>query len=229
MTVLLLTAASVGFIHTLLGPDHYLPFIMIGRARNWAPGKAALVTAVCGVGHVIGSVLLGILGVALGIAVGSLERFELFRGELASLLLVGFGIAYGAWGLRIGLRASQHSHTHGHGEERHEHPHHHLTTHTHLHGDSQSITPWALFIIFVLGPCEPLIPLLMYPAAEGSWWTLALVVLAFGITTVATMTAVVALAISGVACLSLGPVEKYVHAIAGLIIAVSGLTILLFE
>jgi len=25
---------------------------------------------------------------------------------------------------------------------------------------------WALFLIFVFGPCEPLIPLIMYPAAK---------------------------------------------------------------
>jgi len=29
ITVLLATAASLGFIHTLIGPDHYLPFIVM--------------------------------------------------------------------------------------------------------------------------------------------------------------------------------------------------------
>ena len=29
--LLLLTAASIGFIHTLLGPDHYLPFVAMWR------------------------------------------------------------------------------------------------------------------------------------------------------------------------------------------------------
>ena len=29
------TAAALGFVHTLLGPDHYLPFIVMNRAC-WA-------------------------------------------------------------------------------------------------------------------------------------------------------------------------------------------------
>ena len=34
--LLLLTAASIGFIHTLLGPDHYLPFVAMSAARGWS-------------------------------------------------------------------------------------------------------------------------------------------------------------------------------------------------
>jgi hypothetical protein len=42
--VLLVTALSVGFMHTLLGPDHYVPFIVIGRARRWGPCWASRCT-----------------------------------------------------------------------------------------------------------------------------------------------------------------------------------------
>jgi len=35
LTVLAITAASLGFFHTLFGPDHYLPFIRMARARRW--------------------------------------------------------------------------------------------------------------------------------------------------------------------------------------------------
>jgi hypothetical protein len=34
--LLILTAASIGFVHTLLGPDHYLPFVAMSAARRWA-------------------------------------------------------------------------------------------------------------------------------------------------------------------------------------------------
>ncbi|MCK7539173.1 MAG: hypothetical protein MZV63_53745 [Marinilabiliales bacterium] len=30
------TAVTIGFIHTLIGPDHYLPFIVMGEARKWS-------------------------------------------------------------------------------------------------------------------------------------------------------------------------------------------------
>ena len=32
LALLSVTAISIGFIHTLLGPDHYLPFIVLSKA-----------------------------------------------------------------------------------------------------------------------------------------------------------------------------------------------------
>ena len=34
IALLSLTAISLGFFHTLLGPDHYLPFIVMSKAKN---------------------------------------------------------------------------------------------------------------------------------------------------------------------------------------------------
>ena len=34
MAALTLAAASLGFLHTLLGPDHYLPFVVMARAKR---------------------------------------------------------------------------------------------------------------------------------------------------------------------------------------------------
>jgi nickel/cobalt transporter (NicO) family protein len=39
------TAASLGLVHTVIGPDHYLPFIVIGRARRWTLRKTLLVSS----------------------------------------------------------------------------------------------------------------------------------------------------------------------------------------
>lgn len=228
LQVLLITALSIGFIHTLIGPDHYLPFILIGRARKWSLKFTTLVTIICGIGHVLGSVLLGLVGVVFGVAVGALEQVEVVRGDLASWLLIGVGVAYGVWGLRIGLRASEHTHEHDHNDGYHQHSHHHLSSHAHIHGDIKSITPWALFIVFVLGPCEPLIPILMYPAAKHSWGDLALVTLAFGAITITTMTAIVVIMSKGLLKINFGFLERYVHALAGIIIAISGLSIMIF-
>jgi len=227
LQILVWTAISIGFIHTIIGPDHYLPFIMIARARQWTIVKTMSITLLCGIGHVIGSVLLGVVGVALGLSIGLLENVETIRGDIASWLLIGFGIAYAAWGIRIGLRAAEHTHEHAHDVhgEQHHHLHHHLGGHAHVHGDIKSVTPWALFIIFVLGPCEPLIPILMYPAAQGSWMNLIWVTLAFGITTVSTMTLVVFIISKGLININLGFLEKYTHALAGLIIALAGMSI----
>jgi threonine/homoserine/homoserine lactone efflux protein len=80
-------------------------------------------------------------------------------------------------------------------------------------------------LIFIFGPCEPLIPVLMYPAAEGSWWGVALVALVFAAATLATMLAVVLLARQGLARIPLGGIERYSHALAGLALVACGLAI----
>lgn len=86
LQILIWTAVSIGFIHTIIGPDHYLPFIMIGRAGQWTTIKTMWITILCGIGHVIGSVLLGIVGVMLGLSIGLLENVEPYE----AILPVGF-------------------------------------------------------------------------------------------------------------------------------------------
>ncbi len=53
IALLSVTAVSLGFIHTLLGPDHYLPFIVLSEAKKWTIKKTMLITLLCGMGHVL--------------------------------------------------------------------------------------------------------------------------------------------------------------------------------
>lgn len=228
LQLLVVTAATLGLLHTLVGPDHYLPFVALAKARSWPLGRTLRVTFVCGVGHVAGSLALGAAGIALGWALGGLEWIEGLRASLAAWLLLGFGLAYTAWGVRRALRDRPHSHWHGHADGTvHDHPHGHHGEHAHVHeatvgGAARGLTPWLLFVLFVFGPCEALIPLLMAPAAGGNWGAVGLVALAFGATTVGTMLATVALGHLGVARLPLGRLERYSHALAGLTLVACG-------
>jgi hypothetical protein len=88
-----------------------------------------------------------------------------------------------------------------------------------------SVAPWTLFIIFVFGPCEPLIPLLMYPAAQNSMFGLVVVTSVFAITTVGTMLVTVLLARAGVSFLPLAGLQRFTHVIAGATICLCGLAI----
>ena len=227
ITVLSLTALSIGFFHTLLGPDHYLPFIVMGQARKWSLFKTAIITFLCGLGHVLSSVVLGSLGIALGIGVMKMETFEEFRGNVAAWLLIGFGFAYAVWGVHRAAVKRPHTHTHAHGDETtHVHEHSHLSEHTHAHIDpDHNLTPWILFTIFVFGPCEPLIPILMYPAAKSSVSGLLLVTATFSVTTVATMLGIVMLASWGVSFGRFRKLERFSHVIAGAAICLAGLAI----
>ncbi|MCK4753439.1 MAG: sulfite exporter TauE/SafE family protein [Planctomycetes bacterium] len=228
LNALIVTAAMIGFFHTLLGPDHYLPFTMISWARKWSTAKTVVITFLCGLGHIASSVVLGLVGVTFGLAVRRLEIFESVRGNVAAWLLITFGLMYFAWGLRRGWRNKSHEHHHSHGiDDRHSHLHNHHDKHIHVHGEEggKNVTPWVLFIIFVFGPCEPLIPILMYPAAKSSLFGLVVVTSVFGAVTIATMLGLVLLSRAGVNFLKLPRLERFSHAIAGATICLCGLAI----
>lgn len=224
LAVLLPLAVGIGFTHTLIGIDHTLPFLVLGRARGWSLARVLALTAVCGLGHVLSSVLLGALGLGLGVAVGRLEFLEAVRGDLASWALIFFGLTYAAWSFSRERR--QHVHTHDHDGEVHVHVY--QGSHCHRQVDASTVTGWTLFLVFVLGPCEPLIPLLLAPALQQSAWAVALVALTFGTVTIATMLGVVALGWVGMTLTRLHGWESRANTLAGLAVAGSGLAIKLF-
>ncbi len=224
------TAAFLGFFHTLIGPDHYLPFIVLAKARRWGTLRTALITFLCGLGHVLSSIALGFVGIAIGVALSSMEAIESARGEIAAWLLIGFGLVYCVWGVHRAVRARRHEHAHPHenGTD-HAHVHSHMAEHTHVHVSSyRTLTPWILFTIFVFGPCEPLIPLVMVPAAEHSMVGVAVVAAVFAVTTISTMLVVVVASSYGLSRLPLRPLERYSHALAGLSIFLCGGAIKVF-
>ena len=228
MWILAGTAVFLGFFHTLVGPDHYLPFIAMARARQWPMRKTLAIAFFSGLGHVLSSVLLGFVGLGLGIAVGRLEAAESWRGDAAAWLFIGFGFAYLIWGLHRAVRNKPHHHVHAHADgEVHEHHHQHESEHAHVHDrkEKAGITPWILFTVFVFGPCEPLIPLVMYPAARHSLMGVILVAALFAIATIATMLTIIAFSAWGLGFVRLGRLERYAHALAGAAILLSGLAV----
>src|SRR5512143_1552232 len=116
ISILLITAASIAFFHTLLGPDHYIPFIVMAKSGKWSRRKATWVTFLCGIGHVLSSVVLGLIGVAAGIAVSKLENIESVRRDIAAWLLITFGLVYFVWGLKKAYKNKQHTHIHVHSD-----------------------------------------------------------------------------------------------------------------
>lgn len=219
LTLLILTAASLGFLHTITGPDHYLPFIVMGKARNWSVQKTVLVTFAAGFAHVSSSIVVGAIGIALGFAVSKLEIFESSRGSIVAWLIIAFGLVYMIYGIWRARKNKPHVHLHNDGT---------IHSHDHTEGAEEkkfNITPWVLITIFLLGPCEPLIPILMYPAAKTSSMGVIMVAVVFGVVTITTMMAVVLLSIYGINFLPLRKMEKYMHAIAGGTILFSGIGI----
>ncbi len=229
LSVLLMSTVAIGFLHVIIGPDHYLPFILLGKSNQWSMKKTIGITLACGIGHVLSSVLIGLAGIVVGVAVANLQGVETIRGEIASWSLIAFGIVYAIWGLFHARKHPHHAHAHPHlNGSTHEHDHAHEDGHHHLHIDEKKkrTTFWALFIVFVLGPCEPMIPLVMYPAVYYDWWGILLVTLIFSTITIGTMLVFVAVGTVGTKMDFGQKIEKYTHFLAGTIIAASGLLII---
>lgn len=217
LTLLVINAATIGSIHTLLGPDHYLPFIVLARTRRWSRSKTAWVTFACGLGHVASSIIIGLIGFALGASLKHLDVIENLRGEIATWVLLAFGLAYAAWGLHRARRKEPAGHTHSHGGRLHAPDH----VHDPATGETIDLTPWILFVIFAFGPCEPLIPLFIYPAATSGWPAAVAVAAAFSGATLTVMLGVVLASTYGLERIPFKTWGRYSHALAGASIALT--------
>jgi len=225
--ILLITASSIAFLHTILGADHYLVFVAMGKARSWGLAKTLRVTLFCGLGHVTSSIIIGAIGILMGAQLASLVEIEGMRGNLAGWALLAFGFVYFAWGMKQAGRSYKHSHVHVHDNVVHDHEHDHHKEHLHVHDADAAnpVTPWAIFIIFVLGPCEALIPLFMYPAAQQSAGLLIAVAVVFSAVTLMTMLACVAVTSIGLEKVKLPSSGRYAHAIAGAMVVVCAVAV----
>lgn len=225
MYVLVTSAATLGVIHTLLGPDHYLPFIVLSRARSWSRTRTMWITFLSGIGHVGSSVVIGLIGIAMGISLSRIETIEARRGDIVGWMLVVFGLLYSVYGIFQYVRKGSHIHFPAFLRPR-------SIRHRDLHlaerdlqkeDDAGRLTPWILFLIFVFGPCEVLIPMLIYPAAQHSGMGVFLVALVFGIATIGTMLLVVLLGHKGSSFVKLKGKEYRIHLFAGMVILLAGL------
>lgn len=216
LAVLLTAAVTLGFVHTILGPDHYVPFVMMARAQKWSRKRTGVVTFLCGVGHVGSSAAIA---VALALAGRALSdwtdsRFAAAheaRGSVAAWLLIGVGVAFAVWGIVRATRRRVRPHLPGEDAET-------------CDGARRlrRLTPWVLFTIFVFGPCESLIPLMLVAWSTSGPAGSFLVGSVFAAATIATMLGAVAVLLAGVSRLPLGALDRWSTALAGVALLACG-------
>ncbi len=204
---LTVSTASIAFLHAL-APDHWLPFVVIGRARKWSIKRLVFVAFIAGIGHVGSSVLIGFIGLFIGMELSKLQGFEALRGDVGLWLLIGFGVAYALWGLKHA-----------------RHPHKHEIVDEKIL-NAKVVTVWTLFAVFVLGPCEPLIPL-FFISLKYKLAGILTVTIVFSVVTWVMMIAQALLGYLGIQLIKLETLERYSHTIAGVVIALTGVFILI--
>ena len=228
------TAVATAAFHTLI-PDHWLPFVLIGRARGWRARTTAAVSGVSALIHTSLSVLLGLIAIRLGhgatAALGqTLERASGF-------LLVAFGLIYAAWSWKKG----GHFHPGGAMLHREEdgpdcdgHEGDSAPGHLHYHADRQILEGaagrGAFYLAAIVGvnPCVLVLPIVLAAAQHGAG-AVALVSLAYSATTIALMMGLSVAGVAGIRRFDPPGAARYMEAASGLLIAAVGVVFWLLE
>ncbi|MCC5022981.1 MAG: hypothetical protein J6386_09400 [Candidatus Synoicihabitans palmerolidicus] len=186
---------AVAFLHAAI-PTHWLPFVLVGRARGWTTARTLLMVAAAGLGHVGLTSLLG-----LGIAWFGFQLDESL-GHAFPLLTAGLLFAIGlyyAWRQCSG-RGVCHHHPPGSAHapsaecSSHEHDHEHTHWDEELK-DTPLVKPdrgdWAavsgLFLMLTLSPCEGFLPIYLSGVQFG-WRGFVVLSLILGVGAVGGMT-----------------------------------------
>jgi nickel/cobalt exporter len=196
-------AALTGIVHTLMGPDHYLPFIALAKAQSWSRMKTTWITSLCGLGHILSSVVIGYLALGLRISLNSLNFIESHRSDFAAWALIALGCAYFIWGLKRLYKGKEQAYDFSAGRK---------------------FNPvlWGLFIIFVVGPCEPLFFLMTYPSLTSNLLAVLLLIGVFGLTTIMTMLATVLGVSYGLSFVHSRQIVRFAPAVSGIVIMSCG-------
>jgi nickel/cobalt transporter (NicO) family protein len=115
---LLIAAAGVGFGHAIL-PDHWVPLAVLGRTRRYPLSRVARLSGLAGVAHVLVSIALGAVIIAVGLQFRS--SVEHAQDTIIGCILIATGIGL----LLLELTGRGHHHDHDHHHHGHEHEHHH--------------------------------------------------------------------------------------------------------
>jgi nickel/cobalt transporter (NicO) family protein len=118
-------AAGVGLGHAIL-PDHWVPLAVLGRARRYPLAKVARLSGLAGVAHVLLSIVLG--GVIIAVGLQFRSAVQSAQDTIIGCLLIATGLGFIV--LELSGRGHRHSHD-GHSHDGHSHDGHSHDGHSH--------------------------------------------------------------------------------------------------
>lgn len=248
---------SVSFLHSIL-PNHWLPFVLAGRAQKWSMGKTLSVVTLAGGGHVLITTILGVLIVWMGVALT--DYIEAWAEPLASGVLILFGLFYvvqhfrGVGHSHLHIPGFGHHHDHSHDEHDHDHAHHDAHHHDHddehhdhhhdhhhdghdhhLHEDQDhgrfapdKVAVVSLIALLTFSPCEGFLPIYLTAWPHG-WMMFILLSTVLAVGTLAGMLVFTGLTFLGVQKLEMPWLERYENLILGGVLVLLGIGVMLFH
>jgi nickel/cobalt transporter (NicO) family protein len=226
---LLAAAAGVGFGHAVL-PDHWLPLAVLGRTRRYPPGRVARLSGLAGIAHVLVSIVLGAVIVAIGLQ---------FRSQVkgAEDTIVGVILLATAAGFTlVELTGRGHHHDHDHSDENEQangHDQHPHDEHTHAHRNADAVQRGGLSGLAAVmvpfgaaaSPDLTILPVFLAATAAGAATAIASLAV-FAVVTVTTIVTLTLLAYSGGLQIKGDWLERWGNLVTALVLAVIGALVL---
>jgi nickel/cobalt transporter (NicO) family protein len=236
-TTTLTTIAALGFpiafLHAAI-PTHWLPFVLVGRARRWSRAKTVAVTVAAGLGHVALTSLLGLaiawFGFKLNEQIGGVFPW------VAGAVLAGLGLFYW-WRQWRGVGICHH---HPPGSS------HHPDAHC---GEAEDQTHWedelsdsplvsskvgdtaavgGLFVMLTISPCEAFLPVYLSGVQFG-WRGFVVLSVILAVAALAGMTLFTWLALYGFDRIRIQRFERHEAGLLGAIFLLLAVVVVLLE
>ncbi|HEY7966416.1 MAG TPA: hypothetical protein VID68_05270 [Solirubrobacteraceae bacterium] len=217
---LLAASAGVGFGHAIL-PDHWVPLAVLGRTRHYPLKRVARLSGLAGVAHVLVSILLG--GVVIAVGLQFRSTLQSAQDTIVGCVLIVTGIGFTVVELTgHGHRhANEHSHEHGHDHD-HGHEHHHGPGHEgRLRGLGAVMVPFGA----AASPDLTILPVFLACATAGVTTAVGSLVI-FAAVTIGTIVALTLVACFGGYQIRGRWLERWGNAFTALVLIVIGALVL---
>jgi nickel/cobalt exporter len=210
MFILASSAAFVGLVHSL-SPGHWLPILITVKSQRWPMRKAILGALLAASGHVILSVVLGIVAIELGALF--LTQYEGQIESYGGLALMSFGLIYAAASYFRHSNCHAHSHSHGGATLEENGP--------------KKLNPYVFLFTLGFSPCVAVLPVFGAAAALGVTAT-CLSMAAFSLGVISALVSATVLVSLGIMKMDHPILEEYGDVITGVGVAVMGLVLFFF-
>ena len=215
---ILASGFAVAFLHGAL-PNHWLPFVLVGRRQGWTAGKTLAITAAAGVGHALITMLLGLALVGAGLAVG--ERLASFMPYVAGAILMALGLFY------LGRHARGDGHLHVPFLGRLA-PVRGIVEDVEAPALSDRTAVLGLMAILALSPCEAFLPVYLSGLKFG-WTGFGALSLVLVLAAAGSMAGLTGLSLAGARWIGLKSAERYESAILGAALVLLGVLVIVLE
>lgn len=233
LTTIAATGFTVAFFHAAI-PTHWLPFVLVSRARRWSRARTLVVALFAGLGHVLLTSLIGLVIAWFGFQLEA--HGGVWFPRIAGTLLLAIGLFYfwrqwrGGGVCHHHLPGGQHQASAACGqEEGHSHWEEELNESELV---SQRSGDWAaiggLFVMLTLSPCEGFLPVYLSGVQFG-WHGFLVLSLILALGTLAGMTLFTWLTLVGLERFELKYFERWESGLLGLLFCALGVVMFVLE